>query len=92
MPFEEDFSAFLDSEEHATTAIYKTKSVDGIFEDQFVLVNGVETIKPTFLVDLASVPNIVRDNTLRINDKEYRVAGKQPDGTGMVLIILEAPN
>jgi len=92
MPMAEDFTAFLDANEHATTAVYKTVDVVGIFENQFVLVNGVETVKPTFLVDLASVPEIVRDNTLRIDNKEYRVAGKQPDGTGMVLIILEAPN
>jgi len=92
MPMTEDFSAFLDVNEHATVAIYKTNSVSGIFEDQYVAVNGIETVKPTFLVDVASVPNIVRGNTLRLNNKEYSVVSKQVDGTGMILIILEAPN
>jgi hypothetical protein len=92
MPMVEDFTAFLNADEHATTAMYKTTDVDGIFEDLYVEVSGVESLKPTFLVNVAAVPNIKRDNTLRINNIEYRVAAKQPDGTGMVLIILEAPN
>lgn len=92
MPMTEDFTAFLNTSEHATTAVYKTTAVEGIFEDLYVEVNGVESLKPTFLVNVAAVPNIKRDNTLRINNVEYRVAGQQPDGTGMVLVILEAPN
>ena len=92
MPMTEDFSAFLNSDEHGTTAVYKTTDVVGIFENQYIEINGVETLSPTFLVNVDAVPNIVRGNTLRISNKEYRVAGKQLDGTGMVLIILEAPN
>jgi len=92
MSMTEDYTVFLNSVEHGTAAVYKTTSIVGIFENQYIEVNGVETLAPTFMIDLLSVPNIVRGNTLRINNLEYRVAGKQPDGTGMVLIILEAPN
>lgn len=90
MPMTEDFSAFLDESEHATTAVYKTLDVLGIFEDQYVEVNGVETLKPTFFTDAVSLPEIVRGNPMLIDNVEYKVAAKQPDGTGMILIILEA--
>jgi len=90
MPMTEDFSAFLDTEEHATIAVYRTLEVAGIFEDQYVEVNNVETLKPTFLTNVDAVPDIKRGNPIFVDNIEYKVAAKQLDGTGMILIILEA--
>lgn len=92
MPMTEDFGAFLNSNEHGTVATYKTTDVVGIFENLYVEVSGVGSMKPTYNVDEESVPNIARGNKLYINNVEYRVAMVQPDGTGMTLLVLEAMN
>ena len=91
MPMTEDFSSFLSTTEHATTGIYKTNSIVGIFENSFVEVNGVQSVKPTFLVSESDVPSIVRGNTITIDNVAYTFIMDQPDGTGMTMLILEAP-
>lgn len=92
MAMTEDMSAFFNTSEHAETAIYKTQEIDGIFENQYVEVNGVQSLKPTFLIDDESVPTIKRGNALRIKDIEYSYIHQQSDGTGVTLLILEVVN
>jgi hypothetical protein len=91
MPMTEDFSAFFNADEHATTATYLAASVIGIFEDLFVAVNGVESTRPTFLCPVADVPSVAHGSTITINAIDYTVVGHQPDGTGLILLILEEP-
>ena len=88
----EDFDAFFNSAEHGTEAVYKTTSIVGIFENQYVEVNGVQSLKPTFLVNLTAVPNIKRGNSITIDNVVYKFMFKQDDGTGMTMLILEASN
>ena len=92
MPMIEDMSAFLNSDEHGTIATYKTTEIVGIFENQYVEIGGVQSVKPTFLIDDASAPNIARGNTITIDGIVYKFILSQPDGTGMTLLVLEATN
>ena len=60
-------------------------------EDQFVEVNGMESQKPTFLCAAADVSGIAHNDTITINAINYTIVGHQPDGTGLVLLILMEP-
>lgn len=92
MPMTEDMTVFFNVGEHATAATYKTTTVKGIFENQYVEVNGVQSVKPTFLTAVDSVPGIVRGNKILIENISYTFIFHQPDGTGLTLLVLEAPN
>ena len=89
MPMTEDFTAFFNSSEHGTEATYNAASVVGIFEDQFVEVGGIESVKPTFLCSTADVSGIAHNDNITINAIIYAVVGLQPDGTGVILLILK---
>jgi len=91
MPMTEDFTAFFDTDEHATAATYNASTVNGIMEDQFVEVNGMEATKPTFLCAEADVSGIAHGSSITINAIVYSVVGHQPDGTGLILLILQEP-
>lgn len=91
MPMTEDFTAFFNVDEHATAATYNAATVDGIFEDQFVAVNGIESSHPTFNCAEADVTGIAHGDTITINSVAYTVVGHQPDGTGLMFLILKEP-
>lgn len=65
--------------------------VQGIFENLFVEVKGIESRKPTFLCDEdnADALSLSHGSTIVINAVSYRVINKEPDGTGFLLLILE---
>ena len=87
----EDYTAFFNATEHGTTALYNAANVIGIFEDRYVEVSGVESVKPTFTCSAAEVTGIAHGSTITINALVYTVKGVQPDGTGVVLLVLQAP-
>jgi len=87
--FTEDFSEFFISDEMADDATIGADTVAGIFESQFVEVNGIEGVRPVFTCEAAKVANIAHITTIKVKDYTYKVAGIQPDGTGLTSIILE---
>jgi len=92
MPFTEDFTAFLNTAEHATSAIYNSSVLVGIFDNDYILAGdefGVQSTAPAFSCPSAKIPLIAHGDTLTIDSKGYTVRGVQPDGTGMTVIILE---
>lgn len=91
MPMTEDFTAFFNIAEHGTTATYNAADVVGIFEDQFVEVSGIESIKPTFTCAAADVSGVAHGDSITIDAVIYNVQGLQPDGTGTIMLILRAP-
>tara|TARA_R110000803_G_scaffold33226_1_gene72838 strand:- start:47 stop:319 length:273 start_codon:yes stop_codon:yes gene_type:complete len=87
--FKENFNEFFDSDEMADDARIGSVIVTGIFESQFVEVNGIEGVRPVFTCAAKDVVNLGHEKTLVINDLTYKVAGVQPDGTGLTSLILE---
>ena len=87
--FAEDFSEFFISSELADDAIIGAATVAGIFDNQFVEVNGIEGVRPVFTCAASEVLNLGHEKTIKINDITYKVAGVQPDGTGLSSLILE---
>ena len=87
--FVEDFSEFFIESELATNARIGSSIVAGIFDNQFVEVNGIEGVRPVFTCAVSDVVDLSFEKTIKINDTTYKVAGVQPDGTGLTNLVLE---
>lgn len=95
MAFDEDLSAFFNTDDFAVTATWNSRSVRGIFEDQYVESSlglaGMATSGPRFTCAAADVSGIAVGNTFTVNSVAYTAAELQPDGTGLITIVLKAP-
>lgn len=63
--------------------------VVGLFEDQYVDVNSVECLTPTFLCNTADIPDDTHDYMLTFSGTTYRVIRPEPSSDDMTLLILE---
>lgn len=93
-------SPFAALEERVSAAIVKSlanetmtiglTAVDGMFTNETVIVDFVESRKPVFICKSADVQFVSRGSTATTsNAAVYKVRGIQPDGTGMTKLILE---
>lgn len=87
--FKEDLSEFFDSSELSEAATIGVSTVHGIMETQFVEVNGIEGVRPVFTCAANQVEKMVYKQTIEVAGITYKVAGRQPDGTGLISLILE---
>lgn len=94
MPFSEDHSAFLDTDEFATSATVGGNAVDGIFDNEYVAVDldgvEVESLGPVLQCATSDVPGVAQGDAVIVNAVNYTVAEVRPDGTGMTLLRLRA--
>ncbi|MBZ0106142.1 MAG: hypothetical protein K8H84_10980 [Sulfuricella denitrificans] len=60
---------------------------DAVFAETFGFTAG---FKPVFICPASAVPNIAEGDAVIIAATTYKVAGVEPDGTGMTLLRLEA--
>ena len=87
--FTEDFSEFFISSELADNATIDSATVAGIFDNQFVEVNGIEGVRPVFTCSESEVSSIAHGDAVTLKATSYKVAGIQPDGTGLTSLVLE---
>lgn len=86
----EDLSLFFSTAEFAVAATYNgSEVVNGILGKAYVAINDVESAAPSFTCSAADVPQAVHGDSLVVNSITYKVVGVQPDGTGIVTLILE---
>lgn len=96
MPFTEDHTAFLDTDEFATAVTVGGAPVNAIFDNDYVEVafDGVtmESLGPALLCDEsdATVAAAAQGDAVVVNSVNYTVGEVRPDGTGMVLLRLRA--
>lgn len=88
--FDEDLSAFMDTDDFAVTVTLDGSSVDGILSLEPVESNFVSTNKPVFVYAKADKPSAGYGSSLVYDSITYLVKDMQPDGTGMQMLILEA--
>ena len=86
--FTEDLTDFLDPDDFAVQAVYLGQNVNGILDREFVMVLDMEAEHPTFTCSAADVLGVAQGQALTVNSTAYTVAGVQPDGTGVVKLIL----
>lgn len=96
MAFPEDLPAFFDtSSGFAVPAVWKNAvAVDGIFENDYVedlagTIAGLESRVPAFICAEEDVDGVLQGDDFEVDGVAYRVAGVQPDGTGLVRLRLE---
>ncbi len=87
--FTENLSEFFDPTEMADNATIGSTTVAGVFDNQFVEVLGIESLRAVFTCAQASVPSIAHGDALSIKSTSYKVVGVQSDGTGLTQLILE---
>lgn len=87
--FSEDLSLFFNANDFAVTVnIDGLANVNGIFEEQYIEVNYVQTKKPIFT--FASADYLVTLDSILVNGLEvFKVKGIEPDGSGITRLILE---
>ena len=89
--FTEDLSLFFNTDEFAVTVSVGDQEVNGIFSDEPVETNFVQTIATTFTYRSADVDTSVDDYVINGNDI-YLIKNLIPDGTGLMKLILEKQN
>lgn len=70
-----------------------TSSIKGQFEAEYYQTNsgtGVESSSPAVLCNSIDVPNYGQGGKFIYHDLAYKIVSSQPDGTGQVLLILQA--
>ncbi len=97
-----DLAGFFDTDYHAVAAVDKSggvgggSTVNGIFDNEFVgVLDGgdvtVESATPIFTCQASDIATPAHGDTVTISAAIYTVRGVQPDGTGVLVLILEAP-
>ena len=66
-------------------------NVQGAFEHQYVDVLGTESLRPTFTCNTVDLPAAPHGYKIVYNSITYLIITPEPDGTGMTLLVLEAP-
>ena len=86
----EDLTIFTDPDGIGDTMTVSGADMDGIFSAGYVEVRGVEGYYPTHLVSNADAATVTKNSTVLVKDStNYICVSKQPDGTGMTLLVLE---
>ncbi len=90
MPFTEDLTDFIDTDDFADTATINGADVDGIFERQYATVNGQDALKPTFYCSLSDVSGVAKDDGLSVNSADYVVHGIEKEEPFCLVILHDA--
>ena len=94
-------SVFLNNKEFAESVLVTPKSgspvpynIDGIFDEAYELVDpgseaNVSAVRPVLQVkSTVTTLTIVQEDTVNIRTVDYQVTDVQPDGVGILLLIL----
>jgi Phage Head-Tail Attachment len=92
MAFVEDLSPFFSEEDFAVAATLNGAAVTGIFDAPYIepIGNYVAGTAPMFTLPTTSASAAAQGQTLVIGATTYKVAGVEPDGTGITTLRLEA--
>jgi hypothetical protein len=90
MAFTEDLSPFFDTDEFAVSALWNgTTTVPVIFDNAYDEGIGMAALLPIVTGKAADFPGVAAGQTLLINGVTYKIDTPQPDGTGLVTLILK---
>lgn len=71
------------------TATIGVASVEGLFDNEYVEFRDVAGTRPVLRAVSTEVSSVIEGTAVTVNAVSYTVAGIQPDGTGMTLLVLE---
>lgn len=90
--FTENLAPFFDLQGFAVSATLGGVAVRGIFDAGFALGQvgiGMAGTQPTFTLATASIVGEAVGQSLVVSGTTYVVAGHEPDGTGVSVLLLE---
>lgn len=64
-------------------------SVDGLFDNGYGEIYGIDSAKPSFQCASSAVAAVTRGTAVTVNAVSYTVAGIEPDGTGLTMLRLD---
>jgi hypothetical protein len=91
MALEEDFTDFLDEDDFAIVATFNGNDVTGILDREYVEIEGIESNRPVFLCSESDVSGYTRGAVIVAGGTTYSLVTKEPDGTGMAMVVMEGP-
>lgn len=88
MAFEtdEDLLAMLDGHE---TAVYSAATIKGIFDHAYIDPLDIMSEAPAFTCRSSDVSGVAKNDAITVGGVSYKVKTPQPDGTGLITLILE---
>ena len=90
MPFAEDLSVFLQTQDFATAATYQgSATVNGIFDNQYFEGMNFQGSAPVFMCRTADVASAAHGQSLVVDGITYKIVGVEPSGTGISTLRLE---
>lgn len=91
MAFTEDFNDFInpDSPGYVEVSILGNLPVGALFDKNYQTNFDVEGTRPVLHISESNLGAATRNTALLINGDSYRVGSVEPDGTGIVLVVLE---
>jgi len=86
--FTEAMTDILEDEDIGVDAIYGGETIRALFQNGFVVINGVETTAPMAECLDTDINGVGHDATITVNGVTYTVIGIQPTGHGTTKLIL----
>lgn len=70
-------------------AVWEGVSIMGVFDAPYANPLQIDNTQPTFTTDEDGVDGIAQGDTLTVGSTDYTVRALEPDGVGMLRLILE---
>lgn len=86
--FTDAMTDILNDEDLGTDASYKENTIRVLFQNGFVVVNGVETTAPMTECLDTDVAGVAHGDTITVGGVTYSIIGIQPTGSGITKLIL----
>ncbi|MGB0131158.1 head-tail joining protein [Chlorobium sp.] len=94
MSFQEDISLFFDAKSGAAvSAVFNSTAISVLFDDEHYAASGegadISTSQPMVTCRAQDVAGIEQGDSITVDGTAYSVADVQPDGTGVMVLILQ---
>jgi len=94
IPFADDLTLLLDTDEFATAVTYGGGTINGVFDNETIPVDAggfaqVHQEQPRLTCRTTDVPSIAEGDTMTISATNYTVRAWIHDGTGVTTVQLE---
>jgi len=88
MPMNENFDIFLSTSEFAYAATYSGNTINVLFDDAYIDANGIESVQPNITGKESDLSAANQDDTIVVDGTTYVMRELQPDGYGLMHVLL----
>jgi hypothetical protein len=80
---------FFSLTDFAVPAVVRGRTINVIFDEQYVDALGVESSQPAATCSSTDAEDVDQNDMITISGREFRIIGVQPDGTGVTVLRLQ---